>query len=47
MAGAEIARKLLTSTDSMNKTLQGFRARGEMESRVIEGTKRNLEWRWK
>jgi hypothetical protein len=47
MAGPEIARALNTSIDSTNKTLQGFRARDEMMSRVIEGTKRNLEWRWK
>jgi hypothetical protein len=47
MAGPEIAQALNTSIDSANKTLQGFRARDEMMSRVIEGTKKNLEWRWK
>jgi len=47
MPGPEIARALGTSLDSMNKTLRGFGARGEMVSRVIEGTKKNLEWKWK
>jgi hypothetical protein len=46
VAGAELARRLGTSTDSLNKTLSGFRARGEVESRVINEKKRNLEWRW-
>ena len=47
MPGPEIARALGTSIDSVNKTLRGFGTRGEMVSRVIEGTKNNLEWRWK
>ena len=47
MPGPEIARALKTSIDSVNKTLRGFGTRGEMVSRVIEGTKNNLEWRWK
>jgi len=47
MAGSEIAKALKTSIHSSNKTLQGFRARDEMMSRVIEGTTKNLEWRWK
>lgn len=47
VAGAEIAKRLGTTVDSSNKTLQMFRTLGEIESRPINpGKGRNLEWRW-
>jgi len=47
LPGPEIARRLGTTIESVNKTLQMFRARGEIESRPINpGKGRNLEWRW-
>lgn len=44
--GDVIARRLGTTPDSSNKTLQTFRARGEIESRQISPGSRALEWRW-
>lgn len=47
VSGAEIARRLGTTAGSCCKTLQMFRARGEIESRPINpGKGRNLEWSW-
>jgi hypothetical protein len=47
VAGSELARRLGANPSSLHKTLAGFRSRDELECRIIKGTHRSLEWRWK
>lgn len=46
VAGSTIAKKLGSTSDSVNKSLKRFKDRGLLECRRINPDHRSLEWRW-